>query len=100
MDKIYRFLLSAYSFFLATALCWGQNGIVRTERDVSSVVSFSLASKLTAISDTKHVDGYVKKYGGSRFIFPVGQNGSYRPFAAEADGTVGAYFKSSAGSAT
>jgi hypothetical protein len=100
MDKIYKILLSTYSFFLVTAFCFGQSGIVRTERELISVVSFSAESKLTGINDTKHVDGYVKKYGASRFVFPVGQNGSYRPFAAEADGIMGAYFKSSAGSAT
>ena len=42
--------------------------------------------------DANHVDGYVRKSGNTQFIFPVGDNGHYGPFAAFADGTAGAYY--------
>jgi hypothetical protein len=77
-----------------------QNGIVVTDRTPLTAVSFSESSKLTNISDSHHVDGYVKKYGASKFVFPVGQNGRYRPFAAEANEVSGAYFGSNPGAAT
>ncbi|CAG5003247.1 hypothetical protein DYBT9275_03111 [Dyadobacter sp. CECT 9275] len=78
-----------------------QNGIIKTDRSSpQGIVSFSGSSALTGISNTKHVDGYVKKYGNTLFTFPVGQNGVYRPFAAEVDATTGAYFQSDAGTAT
>jgi hypothetical protein len=38
------------------------------------------------------VDGFVKVVGSNKFIFPVGDNGVFRPFAAAADGTAGAYY--------
>lgn len=38
------------------------------------------------------VDGYVKVTGSNRFVFPTSDNSVYRPFAATADGTTGAYF--------
>ncbi|MCF0052538.1 T9SS C-terminal target domain-containing protein, partial [Dyadobacter sp. LJ53] len=91
MKKFYviSFLLSCISW-----ISYGQNAIIVTERSGNSgVVSFSQNSKLTGISDQRFVDGYVKKNGSGHFVFPVGDNGSYRPFAAESDGTVGAYFQ-------
>ncbi|MCF0063854.1 T9SS C-terminal target domain-containing protein, partial [Dyadobacter sp. LJ419] len=91
MKKFYFiiFLLSCISW-----MSYGQNAIIVTERSgAGGIVSFSPNSKLTGISDQRFVDGYVKKNGAGHFVFPVGDNGSYRPFAAEADGTVGAYFQ-------
>ncbi|CAG5071995.1 hypothetical protein DYBT9623_03935 [Dyadobacter sp. CECT 9623] len=102
MSKIHQRTLSGLIFlFVCITLGYGQNGIVVTERSSPpGVVSFSASSTLTGVSNTKHVDGYVKKYGATHFTFPVGDNGIYRPFAAEADGTVGAYFKIDPGAAT
>lgn len=57
------------------------------------VVSFSENAMLNGSGDNKYVDGYVKKYGSNPFIFPVGDNGMYRPFAAAADQTTGTYFQ-------
>ncbi|MGN7890124.1 hypothetical protein ACTJJJ_29860, partial [Dyadobacter sp. 22481] len=70
-----------------------EKGIIETERSSPyGIVSFSESSQLTGISNTRHVDGYVEKSGTTRFTFPVGNKGAYRPFATEADGTIGAYF--------
>ncbi|SEJ69083.1 hypothetical protein SAMN04487995_5950 [Dyadobacter koreensis] len=73
-----------------------QPGVILTERATGNfgILSFSgdnLTS--TGISNTGYVDGYVKKYGAGQFIFPVGDNGNDGPFAASADGTMGAYFR-------
>ena len=94
--------IAIFLIFACAQICFGQqNGIVKTERSAPrGIVSFSASSVLTGISNTKHVDGYVKKYGNTLFAFPVGHNGAYRPFAAEADATTGAYFQESPGTAT
>ncbi|REA62492.1 hypothetical protein DSL64_09595 [Dyadobacter luteus] len=41
---------------------------------------------------TEYVDGYVKNRGEGRLIFPVGDNGKLRPFAADGLGVIGSYF--------
>jgi len=46
----------------------------------------------TATVTANMIDGYVKVTGSNRFIFPTSDNSVYRPFAAAADGTTGAYF--------
>ncbi|WP_353718618.1 T9SS type A sorting domain-containing protein [Dyadobacter sp. 676] len=38
------------------------------------------------------VDGYVKKAGSAPFVFPVGDNGTLRPFSIASDQAMGAYF--------
>ena len=70
-------------------------GIILTERAANNfgILNFSgdnLTS--TGASDADYVDGYVRKYGAGRFIFPVGDNDHLGQFAATADGTMGAYF--------
>jgi hypothetical protein len=94
MKNIYKSSLTTFLVLLSFAFCYGQQtGIVKTERSApKGIVSFSATSKLTGISDAKHVDGYVEKAGTGLFTFPVGHKGVYRPFAGEADGTIGAYF--------
>jgi len=72
---------------------------VVADRSNLSAVSFAETSRLTSISDSRHVDGYVKRTGSNHFIFPVGQNGKYRPFAAEGRNVSGAYFAASPGAA-
>lgn len=74
-------------------------GIVNTERTTSSigtgygVLSYaSSALVVTGANDANHVDGYVRNLGAGLFIYPVGDNGFYGPFAATAAGTTGAYF--------
>ena len=70
-------------------------GIIGTVRsDPNGVLNFAAATSHTGASDAAHVDGYVRKYGTSQFVFPVGDNGFYGPFAAAADATNGAYYHS------
>ncbi|GAB3919760.1 T9SS type A sorting domain-containing protein [Larkinella terrae] len=101
MKKSYGYLVTCFLFVVTSLVGYAQqNGIVKTERtSPRGIVSFSQSSKPSGISDTKHVDGYVKKYGTGLFAFPVGHKGVYRPFVADADGTTGAYFQENPGSA-
>ncbi|PQA56091.1 hypothetical protein [Siphonobacter curvatus] len=70
-----------------------QPGIVNTIRTAPyGVLNFGTAATSSGASDAAHVDGYVQKFGTTSFVFPVGDNGQYGPFAAAADGTTGAYF--------
>jgi hypothetical protein len=71
-----------------------QPGIIGTVRTAPyGILNFASAATTHAnASDASHVDGYVRKLGAGAFIFPVGDNGQYGPFAASADGTTGAYF--------
>ena len=56
------------------------NGILGTERvSPQGYLSFVGISAHLGASDSTHVDGYVKTYMSSAFIFPIGDNGKYRP---------------------
>ncbi|MCE6992607.1 T9SS C-terminal target domain-containing protein, partial [Dyadobacter sp. CY323] len=93
MKKYYRIAIAA-CIFLSVAITSFAQGIVYGVRSGSKgIVSFSASSKLTGIGNAKHVDGYVEKNGSGSFVFPVGHKGMYRPFAAESDGILGAYFR-------
>ncbi|MEL6124413.1 MAG: SdrD B-like domain-containing protein, partial [Bacteroidota bacterium] len=70
-------------------------GIVGTERaGVMGVLSFAEVSPgWIGAGDDTHVDGYVRSYRNGGFVFPIGDNGSYRPAATQGDGVVtAAYF--------
>ena len=73
-------------------------GIVGTERDNQNsaygIIGFSDVSPgWKGIGNDSYVDGYVKKYGTEGFVFPIGDNGKYRPIAIRGgDETVAAYF--------
>lgn len=70
-----------------------QPGIINTIRTAPyGVLNFGTGATQSGANDANHVDGYVRKLGTTSFIFPVGDNGQYGPFAAAADGTTGAYF--------
>ncbi len=57
-------------------------GIVKTTRDsVHGYMSFIGNAGWTGAADSAHVDGYVKTYMTTPFIFPIGNNGYYRPAA-------------------
>ncbi len=101
MRKFYKYFLSL-NLSCLTLLCFGQqNGIITTQRSAPvGLVSLTQASNFTGVSNTHHVDGYVKKYDPGVFVFPVGNKGSYMPFVADADNTIGAYFKEDPGTAT
>jgi len=72
-----------------------QPGVILTERAAGNIGYLNFSGDgitTTGANDANYVDGYVRKYGSGSFIFPVGDNGSYGPFAANADGTSGAYY--------
>lgn len=76
-----------------------QPGIILTERATATLSYLNYyGNNLTAtgVTDASYVDGYVRKYGTGKFIFPVGDNGFAGQFAASADGTSGAYFHGNA----
>lgn len=86
------------TFFGAHDFANGGNGalpgIIGTVRGPSTpgILNFTSTASQSSASDAAHVDGYVRKYGSTQFVFPVGDNGFYGPFAASGDGTLGAYY--------
>ena len=103
MERVYKKIryIAGCILLLTSVTGFGQSGIVVTKRAAPrGIVSFSSSSVLTGINNAKHIDGYVKKNGTTSFLFPVGDNGIYRPFAAAGDGTTGAYFLENANGAT
>jgi hypothetical protein len=80
-------------------------GIIGTERQAPfGLITFGSAAAWSSASDLGFVDGYVRKYGTASFVFPVGDNGKYRP--AKISGLSGAssfatmsYFRASPSSA-
>lgn len=73
-----------------------QRRIVFTDRPNFGRVTMPSTNVVTS----NMIDGYVKVKGATRFIFPVCDNSVYRPFAASADGTMGAYFSANPAIAT
>lgn len=101
MKKIYKYGLTALILVMEATIGFCQTGIVKTDRSAArGLVSFPATAKLTGISSSKHVDGYVEKTGTGSFLYPVGHKGNYRPFGADADGVTGAYFQEDPGTAT
>lgn len=71
----------------------GLSGIIGTGRSMPyGVLNFLAGSSAVGADNGAHVDGYVRKLGTSSFVFPVGDNGFYGPFAAAGNGTTGAYY--------
>lgn len=72
-----------------------QPGIVGAER-IPTLGYFNFAPGATWIEadSTKYVDGYVRHFGNTRFLFPIGDNESFRPAAVSGGAYVeAAYFK-------
>lgn len=68
-------------------------GVIITDRQAPiSILNFAINTTHAGAGKNTHVDGYVRKYGTTPFIFPVGDNGFYAPFVASGDGTTGAYY--------
>ena len=87
------FILILIAFISTTTKCIAQNGLVTTKRTAPfGFVSFGVGATFNNAGNTRYIDGYVKSYMSTKFVFPVGDNGFYRPFAASAAGVVGAYF--------
>ncbi len=70
-------------------------GMVGTQRE-GRKGHFSFSSTSVGwlkASRERHIDGYVRIYGQSPFVFPIGDNGKYRPIAISgADQTSAAYY--------
>lgn len=61
-----------------------QPGTVGTARNNAlgiGVLAYMPAATWSNASNTAHVDGYVRSYQGNAFVFPIGDNGNYRPAA-------------------
>ena len=57
-------------------------GIIGTERTApNGYLQFMEGTTWSGASNSAHVDGYVKTYKSSLTIFPIGDNGLYRPAA-------------------
>lgn len=92
-----------HNFISSPASPGTQPGIIGTERTTSGVgtgygvLNFSVSTLIvTGADDANHVDGYVRNLGAGLFVYPVGDNGFYGPFAASAAGVTGAYFHTNA----
>ncbi|TDE08551.1 T9SS type A sorting domain-containing protein [Dyadobacter psychrotolerans] len=93
MNKLFYIFKLILFLSLACDACFAQKGIVNTQRVAPyGFVNFGPAAEVSGMNNLRHIDGYVKKQGSSNFLFPVGDNGLYRPFVAAAEGISGAYF--------
>lgn len=64
-------------------------GIIGTDRvSPQGYLSFVGTASFIGASNTNHVDGYVKTYQSGSFIFPIGDNGIYRPAAVSAASSI------------
>ncbi len=71
-------------FRTGPALSGSVGGVIGTHRDTTGgnnrgFISFINTATWTNATNTAHVDGYVRKYATDSFVFPVGDNGAYRP---------------------
>jgi len=89
------------SIILLVLLFWGgnrkagaqDNSAIFTKRDSPvGIVSFGSAVTSGVLGESSFIDGYVKKVGSDAFIFPVGDNGVFRPFSVGSDQAIGAYY--------
>ena len=93
--KLYN---KVFSCFFCTLMLSGQiyaqqGGIITTSRgNGMGIISYAAGVTSAGISTGRHIDGYVKKLGVNSFIYPVGDGGFYRPFAAASNNITGAYF--------
>lgn len=83
--------ISLLTLLVISGFSYGQTRkVINTERkNPVGILTFPSTFKVIA----NYVDGYVKVSGDARFIFPVGDNGVYRPFAVNGNASDGAYFK-------
>jgi hypothetical protein len=62
-------------------------GIIGTERSTSSSFGFLQGASWLNADDNAFIDGYATTYNTGAFIFPIGDNGKYRPAAVTAAST-------------
>ncbi len=94
MSRICSITLLALFFLGSNYLVSAQdNSAIFTKRDLPiGVVSFGAAVTSGVLGEATFIDGYVKKAGTDSFIFPVGDNGAFRPFSVSSDQALGAYY--------
>lgn len=94
MHRICSITLLALFFLGGNYLVSAQdNSAIFTKRDLPiGVVSFGAAVTSGVLGETAFIDGYVKKAGTGSFVFPVGDNGAFRPFSVSSDQALGAYY--------
>lgn len=94
MSRICSIILSVLFFWEGGHLVNAQdNSAIFTKRDSPiGIVSFGPAVTSGVLGEGGFIDGYIKKSGSDAFIFPVGDNGVFRPFSVSADQTIGAYY--------
>lgn len=81
-----------HKFDISNILEGDQPGIIGSER-IPTLGYFNFAPGATWIEadSTKYVDGYVRHFGNTKFLFPVGDNNKFRPIAVSG----GAYVEAS-----
>jgi hypothetical protein len=62
-------------------------GIIGSERATNSAFGFLQGASWLNAADNAFIDGYATTYGTGAFIFPIGDNGKYRPAAVSAAST-------------
>jgi len=69
-------------------------GMISTARDGShGYVNFAKGSSWSGASDVQFIDGYVRVYHDDPFVFPIGDNGKFRPVSINGAAlTSAAYF--------
>jgi hypothetical protein len=87
------FWTTMFISMVSTSFSQNPQAIYTTRDATIGLVTFSTMVVSGVLGDQVHIDGYVKKRGVDTFIYPVGDNDAYRPFAASADQTYGAYFQ-------
>ncbi|MCF0058330.1 T9SS type A sorting domain-containing protein [Dyadobacter sp. CY356] len=87
-------IILVFYFTLQNIAVYAQQGntIITARTGSIGVLSYSAQVTSSGLESGKYIDGYVKKMGTAKFIYPVGNGGYYRPFAADANGITGAYF--------
>ncbi|OJV15890.1 MAG: hypothetical protein BGO21_30415 [Dyadobacter sp. 50-39] len=98
--KIFRLPIVFFILIFAAAGSFAQTGVLRTERSQSSVVTFVEGADIIGLSSSHFIDGYVRRYGKDRFIFPVGHGITAGPFAGDGSGIIGAYYAENPGAST
>lgn len=60
------------------------SGILGTERRLTkSYISFMPGSSWSGVHDQAYVDGYVRTYLSTKFVFPIGDNNQFKPAAVD-----------------
>lgn len=94
MPRICSIILFVLFFWESSQVVSAQdNSAIFTKRDSPiGIVSFGTAVTSGVLGEGGFIDGYIKKAGSDAFIFPVGDNGSFRPFSVGSDQAIGAYY--------